>query len=204
MDTSEAESVKLFSNTYLAMRVAFINEIDTFCEEKNLKSVSVIDGICKDSRIGKGYNNPSFGYGGYCFPKDTKQTKSSFKNVPESIISAVIESNENRAKFIASKILKTKKKIIGFYRLNMKSGSDNIRNSSSIKIIELLLDYDIQIIIYEPLNTDISFFQNDKVSFTNDLSLFSKKSEIIIANRLTPQIEEFKNKIYTRDIFYEN
>lgn len=204
MDTSEAESVKLFSNTYLAMRVAFINEIDTFCEEKSLNSMSVINGICKDSRIGKGYNNPSFGYGGYCFPKDTKQTKSAFKDVPESIISAVIESNENRAKFIASKILKTKKKIIGFYRLNMKSGSDNIRNSSSVQIIEILLDHDLQIIVYESLNTDVSSLKNDKITFTNDLNLFSQKSEIIIANRLAPEIEEFKSKTYTRDIFYEN
>ena len=204
MDTFEAESVKLFSNTYLAMRVAFINEIDTFCEEKNLNSINVINGMCLDSRIGEGYNNPSFGYGGYCFPKDTKQTKSAFKDVPESIISAVIESNENRAKFIANKILKTKKKVIGFYRLNMKSGSDNIRNSSSIKILELLLDNDLNIFIYEPLDVDISILKNDKISFTNDLNLFTKESELIIANRISPEIEMFKSKIYTRDIFYEN
>ena len=196
--------MQLFSNTYLAMRVAFINEIDTFCEEKNLNSINVINGMCLDSRIGEGYNNPSFGYGGYCFPKDTKQTKSAFKDVPESIISAVIESNENRAKFLANKILKTKKKVIGFYRLNMKSGSDNIRNSSSIKILELLLDNDLNIFIYEPLDVDISILKNDKISFTNDLNLFTKKSELIIANRLSPEIEVFKSKIYTRDIFYEN
>ncbi len=204
MNTDEAESVKLFSNSYLAMRVAFINEIDTFCEEKKLNPINVINGICKDSRIGKGYNNPSFGYGGYCFPKDIKQTQNAFKNIPESIISAVIESNDNRAVFIARKILKTKKKVIGFYRLNMKAGSDNIRNSSSVKVLKILLDYDVKIIVYESLNVDKSDLQNSKVSFTNDFEIFSNKSEIIVANRLTKEIEALDNKIYTRDIFYEN
>ena len=204
MDTSEAESVKLFANTYLAMRVAFINEIDIFCEEKNLNPMRVINGICKDSRIGEGYNNPSFGYGGYCLPKDTKQIKSSFKGIPESLMSAVIESNDNRAAFIASKILKTKKSVIGFYRLNMKADSDNIRNSSSIKIIELLLNYDVQIIIYELHNTQLNIFNNSKISFINDFKLFSKKSDLIIANRLTPEIEKLGDKVYSRDIFHEN
>lgn len=204
MSTNEAESVKLFANTYLAMRVAFINEIDTFCEEKNLNAVNVINGICKDSRIGEGYNNPSFGYGGYCLPKDTKQVKSSFKGIPESLISAVIKSNENRAAFIASKIIKTKKRVIGFYRLNMKAGSDNMRNSSSIKIIELLLNYDVQIIIYELNNIQLNIFQNSKISFTDDFKLFSKKSELIIANRLTPEIKKLGNKVYSRDVFHEN
>ena len=166
--------------------------------------MNVINGICKDSRIGEGYNNPSFGYGGYCLPKDTKQVKSSFKGIPESLISAVIKSNENRAAFIASKIIKTKKRVIGFYRLNMKAGSDNMRNSSSIKIIELLLNYDVQIIIYELNNIQLNIFQNSKISFTDDFKLFSKKSELIIANRLTPEIKKLGNKVYSRDVFHEN
>ena len=204
MDTNEAESVKLFSNTYLAMRVAFINEIDSYCEVKNLNSIDVINGICKDSRIGDGYNNPSFGYGGSCFPKDTKQALSAFQNIPESIISGVVESNEKRANFIANNILKTKKRVIGFYRLNMKSGSDNIRNSSSIKILKILLDHDVQIIVYEPLDTNIELLSHQKISLTNDLNFFSKNSEIIIANRLTSELEKLENTIYTRDLFYEN
>lgn len=204
MDTNEAESVKLFSNTYLAMRVAFINEIDSYCEEKNLSSINVINGICKDSRIGDGYNNPSFGYGGACLPKDTKQALSAFKNIPESIISAVVESNEKRAYFIANNILKTNKKVIGFYRLNMKSGSDNLRNSSSIKILKILLGHDVRIIVYEPLDKNIDSLSHQKISFTDDLNFFSKNSEIIIANRLTSELEKFENTIYTRDLFYEN
>ena len=204
MGTNEAESVKLFSNTYLAMRVAFINEIDTFCEEKNLDSIDVIKGICLDSRIGEGYNNPSFGYGGYCFPKDTKQAKSAFKNIPESIISAVVKSNEIRAEYIVNKILETNKKTVGFYRLNMKTGSDNIRNSSSLKILEHLLLHEIDIIIYELIDIKLDIPKSDKISFTNDLNSLIKKSEIIVANRISPEIANIDTKIYSRDIFYEN
>ena len=204
MDTNEAESVKLFSNTYLAMRVAFINEIDTYCEERNLNSIDVINGICKDSRIGNVYNNPSFGYGGTCLPKDTKQAISAFQNIPQSIISAIKESNEKRANFIANNILKTNKKVIGCYRLNMKSGSDNIRNSSSINILKILLDHDIKIIVYEPLDTHIDALSHQKILFTDDLNFFSKNSEIIIANRLSSELDKLDNVIYTRDLFFEN
>ena len=204
MESCEAESVKLFANTYLAMRIAFINEIDSFCEEKELNAKNVISGICKDTRIGEGYNNPSFGYGGYCFPKDTRQAKQSFKNISESLISSIIESNEIRFSFISKKILEKGIKKIGFYRLNMKSGSDNIRSSSIIRVLNLIKNEDIEISIYEPLKFDSNLLESDNISITNDLNSFLESSDLIVANRISKEIEHKIDKVYTRDIFFEN
>ena len=204
MNTSEAESVKLFANTYLAMRVAYINEIDSFCEENSLDAKNVISGICKDSRIREGYNNPSFGYGGYCFPKDTKQAKSSFSGIPEALISSIVKSNEKRALFISSRILNKGIKKIGFYRLTMKSGSDNTRSSSTWNILDLIKNEVNEILVYEPLEIENEAFQADNITVTDDLKYFLDYCDLIIANRVTEEIKTKIDKVYTRDIFFDN
>lgn len=198
MNSSEAESVKLFANTYLALRVAFFNELDTYAETKNLNTKDIIDGVCLDPRIGAHYNNPSFGYGGYCLPKDTKQLKANYKDVPENLISAIVDSNKTRKRYIADKILEKSPKVVGVYRLTMKTGSDNFRASAIREIISLLKEKSANVIIYEPTLGDDTFLGCEIV---NNLSDFKSQSDIIVANRISDELADVKSKIYTRSIF---
>lgn len=197
MDSTEAEAVKLFSNTYLAMRVAYFNELDTYAEENNLNTRDIIDGVCLDPRICSHYNNPSFGYGGYCLPKDTKQLLANYKDIPEELIKAIVKSNETRKKYIANKILESNPKVVGIYRLTMKSSSDNFRASAIISIINLIKDK-TKVIIYEPtLNKD----KYENIEVIKSLDEFKNKADIILANRLEDEIKNVTEKIYTRDIY---
>ena len=202
---TEAESVKLFSNSYLAMRVSYFNELDTCSEINNLNSQEIITGVCLEPRIGMDYNNPSFGYGGYCFPKDTKQLLSNFNGVPENIISAIVSSNTTRKEFIANEILKKldydKNKVVGVYRLTMKSNSDNFRCSAIQDIINIIKSKGVEVIIYEPLIEDTEF---TGCKIVNDLKTFTSVSDIIIANRFDTKLNPVKSKVYTRDIFNNN
>ena len=207
MNSTEAEAVKLFANTYLALRVSYFNELDTYCEFKGLDTRSIIEGIGLDPRIGNHYNNPSFGYGGYCLPKDTKQLKANYKDVPENLISAIVQANETRKDFIANEVknLALQKNpnnpIVGIYRLTMKAGSDNFRQSAMQGIIERLFKDNFQVCIYEPtLNTDK--FLNCCV-FTN-FEKFKTFSDIIIANRFEDVLESVKFKLYTRDLYFRD
>jgi UDPglucose 6-dehydrogenase len=196
----EAEAIKLFANTYLAMRVAFFNELDTFAESHGLNSREIIEGVCLDPRIGMHYNNPSFGYGGYCLPKDTKQLLANYqeKNIPTFLIKATIESNISRKYYIAEQIVKKNPKLVGVYRLSMKAGSDNHRSAAIIDIIEYLKAKDIDVIIYEPLLEEDTFmgFPVEK-----EISKFKEKADLIVANRFSKELEDVKDKVYTRDIF---
>jgi len=200
MSVDEAAAVKLFSNAYLAMRIAFFNELDTFLERKNFNSKNVIEGVCMDSRIGDYYNNPSFGYGGYCLPKDTKQLLSNYKNIPQNLIENIIKSNITRKKHIVSSIIKQKPNTVGVYRLIMKNESTNFRNSSIIDIINILNDKKIKIIIYEPLlskkETKYQGFE-----LINNIKEFKDKCDLILCNRFDSQLNDVINKVYTRDIF---
>ena len=195
---SEAESSKLFSNTYLAMRVAFFNELDTFAQTKNLNTNNIINSLSLDPRIGSGYNNPSFGYGGYCLPKDTKQLLANYQNTPQKLMAAIIESNGLRKQFIADSIISMKPKIVGIYRLVMKEGSDNFRESSIQDVIKLITSKGIKVIIFEPLVGDDSFGDLEVV---NDFEEFSMQSEIILANRMNNELNSVSDKVFTRDIF---
>ena len=200
MHSAEAEAVKLFANTYLAMRVSFFNELDSFSQIHKLSSMNIIKGVSGDPRIGNYYNNPSFGYGGYCLPKDTKQLLRNFNTVPGNIIRAVIESNETRKKFITDLIINNHPKSVGVYRLTMKSNTDNFRESAVFDIIKKLQNNNIQINLYEPeLETD---FQN--ITLITDLKKFISQSDIIIANRMSKDLNSVKNKVFTRDLFGEN
>lgn len=201
MDSSEAESVKLFSNSYLAMRVAFFNELDTFSLASNMDVKSIIEGISFDPRIGEGYNNPSFGYGGYCLPKDTKQLEQSFIDIPQTLISAIVSSNQVRKEFISKQISKLKLKKVGIYRLIMKTNSDNFRESSIKEIIDQIDDADTEIIIYEPLIKE-SEYQGLKV--IKSLKSFKEDSDMIIANRKSKELIDVASKVFTRDIYGEN
>ncbi len=198
MESKEAEAVKLFSNTHLAMRISFFNELDTFCEENEISSEKIIKGVCSDERIGDYYNNPSFGYGGYCLPKDTKQLLKNFSGIPNDLITAIVKSNDTRKEFIFNKIINQNIKTLGIYRLTMKQGSENFRDSAVIDIIKKLLKTNMQIIIYEPLLNSSSFLGARVYS---DFNYFTNNSDIILANRITEEIEKFDNKIYSRDIF---
>lgn len=198
ISASEAESSKLFSNTYLAMRVAFFNELDTFAQAKNLNTKNIINSLSLDPRIGSEYNNPSFGYGGYCLPKDTKQLLANYKNTPQKLMAAIIESNGLRKQFIADSIVLMKPKVVGIYRLVMKEGSDNFRESSIQDVIKLITSRGIKAIIFEPLVKNDSF---DGLRVVNDFEEFSRQSEIILANRINNSLNNVKDKVFTRDIF---
>ena len=198
-NNTEAEAIKLFANTYLAMRVSFFNELDTFAEMKNLNTKEIIEGVCLDPRIGNYYNNPSFGYGGYCLPKDTKQLLANYtlENIPQRLIEAIVDSNTTRKEFIAKRVLDKNPKVVGVYRLTMKAGSDNFRSSAIFDVMEMLKPF-VKLIVYEPMAKGDEI---EGVEFVNDFEEFVKKSDVILANRIDEKLQKNKEKVYTRDIY---
>ena len=196
--STEAEAIKLFSNTFLAMRVAFFNEMDSFSMVNNLNTKNIIDGVCLDPRIGSGYNNPSFGYGGYCLPKDTKQLLSNYESIPQTMIKSIINSNRIRKEFITEQITKRSPKIVGFYRLTMKQGSDNIRSSAVLGIMKRLNKKGIKTIVYEPLINEKTIFESEIIK---DLDTFKQQSSLIISNRTSDELHDVSAKVFSRDVF---
>lgn len=200
-NTTEAESIKLFSNTYLALRVSFFNELDTFADVRGLNTKQIIDGVCLDPRIGDIYNNPSFGYGGYCLPKDTKQLLANYSNVPNDIMSAIVAANSTRKDFIAERILDLEPTVVGLYRLAMKSNSDNYRQSSILGIMERIKAHGIKVVIFEPVLKESTFCNSEVMT---DLDEFKRISDVIVTNRYDHALDDVKDKIYTRDIYFRD